>query len=46
MAVDRSYSEKNKYWIGIRREQKERKAETNVEKDRFVGSTKIQQNME
>jgi hypothetical protein len=37
---------KTKYWIGIRREQKERKAEENLEKDRFVGSRKMQQNME
>jgi hypothetical protein len=39
MAMDRSYSEKrrlkNYYWVGIRRSQKEKVAEGNMEKDRF-----------
>ena len=32
---------KNEHWIGIRREQKGRKAEANLEKDGFVGSRKM-----
>jgi hypothetical protein len=35
-----------KHWIGIRREQKGRKAEANLEKDGFVRSRKMQQNKE
>jgi len=37
---------KNNHWIEIRREQKGKKAEANLGKDRFVGSRKMEQNKE